>query len=68
MNLMKEVLSISIWLPFLSNICSMKWKKLDFRKLDGGCFVNSMRPTEQLKIKKTNRVRIGIVILLHFDF
>ena len=29
----------------------MKWKKFDFRKFEGGCFVNSARPIEHLKQK-----------------
>ena len=51
MNLMKDVLSTSMGLPVRSNNCSMKWKKLDFRKFGGGCFVNSILPTWQLKKK-----------------
>ncbi len=47
----KEVLSISICWPALSNSWTIKWKKFDFRKLEGGCFVNSARPMEHLKQK-----------------
>ena len=57
MNLIKEVLSTSIGLPFLSNSCSMKWKKLDLRKFGGGCLVNSSLPIWQLK-KKIEKIHV----------
>ena len=61
---MKEVLSISICCPDLSNSWIIKWKKFDFLKFDGGCFVNSARPIKQLKIillKKVNKYFVGVL-------
>ena len=58
MNLMKDVLSTSMGLPVRSNNCSMKWKKLDFRKFGGGCFVNSILPTWQLKKNARRNFRV----------
>ena len=62
---MKEVLSISICCPDLSNSWIIKWKKFDFLKFDGGCFVNSARPMEQLKNiilkKKLNKYLVDIL-------
>ena len=45
---MKLVLSISICCPARSYSCTMKWKKFDFLRLEGGCLVNSARPMEHL--------------------
>ena len=49
MNSRNEVLSISTWLPVRSKTWIMKWKKLDLRRLEGGCFVNSILPMPHLK-------------------
>ena len=54
MNLMKDVLSISIWFPLRSNSWIMKWKKLDFLRLEGGCFVKSILARLHLE-KKSNK-------------
>jgi hypothetical protein len=51
MNFMKEVLSISTGWSFLSKNRIMKLKKLDLRRLDGGCLVYSIRPMSGLKLK-----------------
>lgn len=49
MNPMKAVRSISMGCPALSYSAMTKWKKLDFRKLLGGCFSKCARPTPTLK-------------------
>ena len=49
MNLMNDVLSISTGWSFRSKKRIMKLKKFDLRRLDGGCFVNSMRPISGLE-------------------
>ena len=53
-NLMNDVLSISIWFPLRSNSWIMKWKKLDFLRLEGGCFVKSILARLHLE-KKSNK-------------
>ena len=56
MNLMKDVLSISIWFPLRSNSWIMKWKKLDFLRLEGGCFVKSILARLHLEKKSNNDI------------
>ena len=55
-NLMNEVLSISIWFPLRSNSWIMKWKKLDFLRLEGGCFVKSILARLHLEKKSNNDI------------
>ena len=45
---MNDVLSISICWPARSYNWIMKWKKLDLRRFEGGCLVNSARPMPHL--------------------
>ena len=56
MNLMKDVLSISIWFPLRSNSWIMKWKKLDFLRLEGGCFVKSILARLHLEKKRNKNI------------
>ena len=70
-NLMNDVLSISIWFPLRSNSWIMKWKKLDFLRLEGGCFVKSILARPHLKkeifVQNTDVIlwnkRIRLIIL-----
>ena len=55
-NLMNDVLSISIWFPLRSNSWIMKWKKLDFLRLEGGCLVKSILARLHLEKKSNNDI------------
>ena len=55
-NLMNDVLSISIWFPLRSNSWIMKWKKLDFLRLEGGCLVKSILARLHLERKSNNDI------------
>ena len=59
MNLMKDVLSISTGCPLRSKNCNIKWKKLLFLRLGGGCLVNSILEIWQLE-KKALWVKIDL--------
>ena len=42
----------------------MKWKKLDLRRLEGGCFVNSARPIPHLGRRTVVRKMATMVMVM----
>ncbi len=63
-NPTKVVLSISTGCPCLSYSAKTKWKKLDLRRLDGGCFSKCARarptPLNTYKTEREDQIFIYI--------